>query len=105
MRLVIRTRSCERPSIELTVKYPARYGGAEPCRHRNAKQQSLNCTRDGIIIKPVQPRTDIAGSDVDKDLGFKAKDLGFRANAMAKDLSFKAKDLSFKAKDLTRSSP
>ena len=48
LRLVIRTRSCERPSIELTVKYPARYGGAEPCRHRNAKQQSLNCTRDGI---------------------------------------------------------
>ena len=41
-------------------------------------------------------------SDVNKDLGFKAKDLGFKA----KDLSFKAKakDLSFKAKvkDLTQ---
>ena len=45
------------------------------------------------------------GSDVNKDLGFKAKakDLGFKAKV--KDLSFKAKakDLSFKAKakDLT----
>ena len=38
-------------------------------------------------------------SDVNKDLGFKAKDLGFKAKA--KDLSFKAKDLSFKAKDLS----
>ena len=36
-------------------------------------------------------------SDVNKDLGFKAKDLGFKA----KDLSFKANDLSFKAKALT----
>ena len=34
-------------------------------------------------------------SDVNKDLGFKAKDLGFKAKA--KDLSFKAK-----AKDLTQ---
>ena len=50
-------------------------------------------------------------SDVNKDLGFKAKakakakDLGFKAMAKAKDLSFKAKakDLSAKAKakDLT----
>ena len=49
-------------------------------------------------------------SDVNKDLGFKAKakDLGFKAKTKAKDLSFKAKakakDLRFKAKDkdLTR---
>ena len=37
---------------------------------------------------------EIIGSDVNKDLGFKAKDLSFKA----KDLSFKAKDLIFKAK-------
>ena len=51
-------------------------------------------------------------SDVNKDLGFKAKakDLGFKAKTQAKDLSFKAKakakDLRFKAKakakDLTQ---
>ena len=51
-------------------------------------------------------------SDVNKDLGFKAKakakDLGFKAKTKAKDLSFKAKakDLRFKAKakakDLTQ---
>ena len=49
-------------------------------------------------------------SDVNKDLGFKAKDLSFNAKAKAKDLSFKAKakakDMSFKAKakakDLTQ---
>ena len=40
-------------------------------------------------------------SDVNKDLGFKAKALGFKAKTKAKDLSFKAKALSFKAKDLT----
>ena len=47
-----------------------------------------------------------SGSDVNKDLGFKAKakakDLGFKAKTKAKDLSFKAKakakDLRFKAK-------
>ena len=50
----------------------------------------------------------MSGSDVNKDLGFKAKakDLGFKAKAKAKDSSFKAKakDLSFKAKakDLTQ---
>ena len=52
----------------------------------------------------------VASSDVNKDLGFKAKakDLDFKAKAKAKDLSFKAKakDLSFKAKakaeDLTQ---
>ena len=56
----------------------------------------------------------MVSSDVNKDLGFKAKtkakDLGFKAKAKAKDLSFKAKtkakDLSFKAKakakDLTQ---
>ena len=43
-------------------------------------------------------------SDVNKDLGFKAKDLGFKVKAKAKDLSFKAKakDLSFKAKAKTK---
>ena len=44
----------------------------------------------------------VSCSDVNKDLGFKAKakDLGFKA----KDLGFKAKakDLNFKAKDLTQ---
>ena len=45
-----------------------------------------------------------SSSDVNKDLGFKAKDLGFKAKTKAKDLSFKAKakDLRFKAKDLTQ---
>ena len=38
-------------------------------------------------------------SDVNKDMGFKAKDLGFKVKT--KDLSFKAKNLSFKAKDLS----
>ena len=45
----------------------------------------------------------VLGSDVNKDLGFKAKakakDLGFKAKTKAKDLSFKAKA---KAKDLTQ---
>ena len=53
----------------------------------------------------------VVTSDVNKDLGFKAKakakakDLGFKAKAKTKDLSFKAKakakDLSFKAKALS----
>ena len=48
----------------------------------------------------------VDNSDVNKDLGFKAKakDLGFKAKAKAKDLSFKikAKDLGFKARPRPR---
>ena len=67
---------------------------------------------ENIHVINLNKFTVLISSDVNKDLGFKAKtkakDLGFKAKTKAKDLSFKAKakDLRFKAKakakDLTQ---